>query len=337
MSRGTGWSFGFRLSSAPGTFHAVRLTSPLVAALLVSVAVSVRADDLADFQRARNAYDTGDYPLAAQRFDELLQREPPPSRAIREECLQYLGASLLFQGNSRDAGVAFERLLVLEPEWEMDPAVFPTPILDEFAQIKAEMRERLQALQAAEQQLAELERQRRAEEERLRREALEEALRPRYLLREDQDRSLFLAFVPFGVGQFQNGHDTKGWTFFGIETALFAANAWTFFAWDWYTRERAGASGARAEQAASFAEGYKIASWAILGTLLATMAAGVIDSLVGYYAEPETGWRLVSEEDVPEDQRLPVRDPDEFLPPHEPGPDEAPPTATLGLTLSFPF
>jgi hypothetical protein len=325
----------------PATFRPVRWTAPLGAALLICVAAAAAADDLADFQRARNAYDTGDYPLAATRFRELLERDPPPSRAIREECLEFLGASLLFQGSSREGAIAFERLLVLEPDWEMDPAIFPTPILDEFARVKAEMRERLQALQAAEQQVAEIERQRRIEEDRLRREALAEALAPRYLVHEGQNRSLFLAFVPFGVGQFQNGQDTKGWTFFGLETALFAANAWTFLAWDWYTREtRSSTDLARRQQAADYAEGYKIASWAILGALLATMVGGIIDSLVLYEAA-STDWRLVPPEEVPEGERLPVRSPDEFLPPLDDpsvparSPDSAAPPVSLSLSWAF--
>ena len=315
------------------------LVSAFFACLLVLAAGRAAADDLADFQHARNAYNTGDYELAVERFRDLLGRDPPPSRAIREECLQFLGASLLFQGNSDQAAAMFDQLLVLEPDWELDPAVFPTPILDVFARVKEQMRERLAALQAVEQQLAELERQRLLEEDRQRRQALAAALEPRYLARVSDDRHLVLAFVPFGVGQFQNGQETKGWTFLGLEAALFAANAWTFLSWDWYTREwneaRAAGADLRAEQAAGFAEGYKIASWAVLGSLLAVMVAGVIDALV-LYEDPGTQWRLLSADEVPEERRLPVRDPAEFLPPPPPGPDEALPAA-VSLGWSFPF
>jgi hypothetical protein len=317
----------------------VRLAAPLAAASLILLAVAARADDLEDFQRARNAYDSGDYPLATERFRELLEREPPPSRAIREECLQYMGASLLFQNLTRDGDVAFERLLVLEADWELDPGIFPTPILDEFARVKAEMRERLAALQAAELQLAEIERARRIEEDRQRRAALEAALEPRYLLRIDEGRrNLFLAFMPFGVGQFQNGQEEKGWAFFGTEAALFAANAWTFFAWDWYTRESHSSDDPlRRQQASDYANGYKIASWTILGTLLATMVAGIIDALV-FYEEPTSTWQLIPPEDVPEEHRLPVRSPDEFLPPLDLGPGEAPPAApAVSLSWTFRF
>jgi hypothetical protein len=271
-----------------------------------------------------------------------LERDPPPSRAIREECLEFLGASLLFQGASREGAIAFERLLVLEPDWELDPAIFPTPILDEFARVKNEMRERLEALQAAELQIAEIERQRRIDEDRVRREALAEALEPRYLVHEGQNRSLFLALVPFGVGQFQNDQDTKGWTLFGLEAALFAANAWTFLSWDWYTREShaVDSGAARRQQAADYADGYKIASWAILGALLATMVAGVIDSLV-FYEAASTDWRLVPPDQIPEHQRLPPRSPDDFLPPlDDPSVparslDAAAPPVSLSLSWSF--
>ena len=110
----------------------------------------------------------------------------------------------------------------------------------------------------------------------------------------------------------------------------------TFLSWDWYTREsREWYETSRGAQAAGYAEGYKIASWAILGSLLAVMVAGVIDALV-FYEDPGTQWRLLAPEEVPEDRRLPVRDPAEFLPPPPAGPDEAlPAAATIGW--SFPL
>jgi hypothetical protein len=319
----------------------VRFAGPFLAASLLLVAGRAAADDLEDYQRARNAYDTGDWALAVERLQELLQREPTPSRAIREESLQYLGASLLFLERVSEADAAFEQLLVLDPEWELDSAAFPTPILDEFARIKAQMRDRLAVLQAAAQQAAEAERLRRLEEYQRRRAALAEALAPRYLARTEEDRTLFLAFVPFGVGQFQNGQDTAGWAFFGVEAGLALANAWTFLAWDWYTREwneadRADAP-ARAAQAADYARGYKIASWTVLGTLLATMAAGVIHALV-FYEEPRTEWMLIPLEEVPEEYLLPVRDPDEFLPPpDESVPADAGPAPAIGFDLRLRF
>ena len=317
----------------------MRRIAPLVLALLAAPASPAAADDLLDFEQALNAYRTADYPTAVAGFRSLLDREPPPSRAIREECLQYLGAALLFQVESNEASAAFERLLVLEPDWELDDGVFPTPILDAFRIVQNEMRERLEALRRAELALAEMERQRRMEEYRLRLESLGDALQPRYLVREENAGSLFLAFVPLGVGQFQNRHEAKGWTLFGIEAGLFAANAWTFLAWDWYTRESAdrNSSPERRQQAADFAYGYKVASWTILGALLATMVGGIIDALV--YYDDTSAWRLLEPHEIPEDLRLPVRRPEEFLPPPE---DSVPaedaggaPPVSLSLTWWF--
>ncbi|MBI5486729.1 MAG: hypothetical protein HY905_05315 [Deltaproteobacteria bacterium] len=314
----------------------MRRIVPLVLALLGFLAAPAAADDLLDFEQAMDAYRSADYPTAIERFQALVDpdRDPLPSRAIREECFKYLGAALLFQGETNDAAGAFERLLVLDTDAELDESVFPAPILDAFRVVKDQMRERLEALRLDEIRAAE----RRMEEYQRQLGLLGEALRPRYLVREDNDHSLFLAFVPFGVGQFQNGQDAKGWTLFGVEAGLFAANAWTFLAWDWYTREaHADTSAARQQQAADYANGYKIASWAILGTLLATMVGGIIDALVFY--DESTAWRLLPPEDVPEDLRLPVRRPEEFLlPPDDSVParaPDAPPSVSLSLTLTF--
>lgn len=290
-------------------------------------ALPAAADDLGEFQQARNAYQTGEWALAAERFEALLEREPPASRAIREESLQYLGATRLFLGLREEADAAFERLLILDPDWELDAAVFPTPVLDEFSRIKMLMRERLASLRQAEAAAAEADRQRRIEQYGRDREALSEALAPQYLARLDTPRSLYLAFVPFGVGQFQNGEDTKGWVFFGLEAALLAGNIWTFLSWDWYTRERAEAQAGdydrRAEEAAAFADGYRIASWTLLGAFVAIAVAGIIDAIV-MFDDPGIQWRRIGTDEVPEEYRLPSRDPDDYLrPPPELAPQEA--------------
>ncbi len=297
-------------------------------ALLLLATAPSRADDMADLQLARNAYHAGEYALAARRFEDLVTREPPAATTIRTEALQYLGASRLYLGDTERARAAFEQLLILDPRWDVSPVIFPSAIVDEFTRVRLEMADRLDALDAAAQARREAAR---ADHER-RRAALADALLPRYLAIADQERSLHLCFVPLGVGQFQNGHDVKGWVFLGAEVALAAANVWTFWAWHWYTSEWAdNPNSQRGADAAAFANGYKTASWAILGTLAAVVLLGIVDALI-FFEDPPPLWRSLAPEDVPAEHRLPVRDPGEFLPP----PDDAA-AATFGFDLQLRF
>ena len=180
-----------------------------------------------DLEQARSAYQFGDYQkvirlLVPLLYPQVSLTDPPGQAAARK----LLGLSYLFERNESAAEREFLALLQLDPDFQLDPLLDPPPFVDFFNRVRAKYKE----------QLAEGERRRREEEE-IRRLAeakrAEEAARAAAERLEEKlfvwvvdapPRSRWLALVPFGVGQFQNGHDTKGQFLLWSEAVLAAAS-----------------------------------------------------------------------------------------------------------------
>jgi len=171
-----------------------------------------RADDLTDFEAARTRYDRHDYVRAADTFRTLVGTDPPriTNALLVLESRKYYGASLLFLGKKEEARVQFRRLLQQEPGYALDPLAFPTEVVALFDLVKSEVHREVEHQREQEEALkAEVERGVRAAEE-LRRYNLE---RLRTLAEQETQltqNSRWIATVPFGVGQFQNGHKGLG-------------------------------------------------------------------------------------------------------------------------------
>lgn len=189
---------------------------------LVGGPLSAAADDLEDFGRAHDAYQAEDYALSAQRFEQLVGGATPrlQNEPLILEARKYLAASYLFLDRRPDAENQFALLLRAEPTYELDPIAFPREVLTVFASI----RERIDAEREAEarvtrerqEQAARLgEARARQDRERLARLT---ALASTETIEQESSRAI--ASIPFGVGQFQNGDETLGWTFAITEGAL---------------------------------------------------------------------------------------------------------------------
>jgi len=209
--------------------------------LLVSVAVllacwtaRVRANDFEEFEKARSAYDSQDYARAASLFEALAGGDVPQltNRSLVLESKKYLGASYLFLGKLSQAEQEFTRLLRMDPGYLLDPLGFPEEVQRLFARVKQQLE--------AERRASEEERRR--EELRVQREKTERAERERErwerltALAEVETvhevRSRWVALVPFGAGQFQNGHASLGAILAVSEGSLLALSIVTYFLHD---------------------------------------------------------------------------------------------------------
>ena len=175
---------------------------------------SVRADAFDDFRRAQRLFEAQDFQGAARRLEGLVGGEVPQVEGpLRLESRKYLGASYVFLERSEDAERQFEALLEEDPQHRLDPVAFSRDVVELFDRVRV----RLSEAAAAEE-----ERRRQAEEEAARREVelaqreQERVARLEALARQEVvevQNSRFLASIPFGVGQFQNGDEVLGWTF----------------------------------------------------------------------------------------------------------------------------
>lgn len=208
--------------------------------VLVLAAPHASADEQSDVAKARAAYEAKNYDDADRRLWALLNPETGTLRdpGLRTQARMYWAATMLAKKNTQDASKIFETLLLDDPSFEPDPLSFPGDVIDAFIDTRKRIVDKInaakaeQARQAAERKAREEEEKRRAAE-RLR---LLERLATEEKVTEHHSR--WVALIPFGVGQFQNGQKVLGWVFLGTEAACLvgAAVAFPFYV---YNRGRA--------------------------------------------------------------------------------------------------
>jgi hypothetical protein len=106
--------------------------------------------------------------------------------------------------------------------------VFPGAFLDRFADVRGKLRQELEAKAKALAEAERVAREREAERERLEKlriAKLEELARQEYRV---QESSRWIAMLPFGAGQFQNGQSAWGWAFLSTEGLLAGTSVVTY-------------------------------------------------------------------------------------------------------------
>jgi len=199
----------------------LRSVSILLAVLAVSFTGALaRADDATELERAKSSYDAGRYAEGIERFRELLNPAAPnalhePSAIGRARA--YYAACLIALGRSDEADVEIEKVIRQNPVFSPDPVAFPGKVVDRFIEIKSRLKGEIEAAfraRAAAEQAAKasVERQQREYIEHLQRLASQETVVVRH--------SRWVAMIPFGAGQFQNGQSELGYVFLLAESAL---------------------------------------------------------------------------------------------------------------------
>lgn len=173
---------------------------------------AAKANDFEEFEAARQAYESQDYAQATELFEELVGGDVPrlENRSLVIESEKYLGASYLFLSKLPQAEAHFEKLLHMEPEYMLDPLAFPEDVQRLFAQVKTRLDSDRAAREAAKKAEEERTRQAKLERDRKERERWDQLIALAGKEQVVEERSRVLAVVPFGVGQFQNGHDGLG-------------------------------------------------------------------------------------------------------------------------------
>lgn len=198
--------------------------------LCALVTTSAAADDFEDFDRARQAYDAQDYDEAARLFEGLVVGEVPRVRnpTLLIEGRKYLGATYLFLDRPEDAARVFEAMVRQDPDYAIDSLAFPASVVRAFEEVQSRVRRELNA--AEEEESRRRDEARRREEQRLA-EQLVRVQRLEELASQETveiQNNRFFATLPFGVGQFQNGHRSFGIALAISESLLLATSITTF-------------------------------------------------------------------------------------------------------------
>jgi tetratricopeptide (TPR) repeat protein len=273
----------------------------LVAVLMAAFALPASADELSDFEAARRSYDKQSYAKAERGLESLVGGVVPRARnpVVRLEARKYLGATYLFLGKGKEAREQFRLLLEEDPEYDIDPVAFPEAVVETFQEVRAEVTAELaerEALDAARQQ-----RERAGELEELilqqqRIQALEELAATETV---EKVNSRWIAALPWGIGQFQNGNRKLGIMFAVTESAFLAASIATFIGHNSLRDENPAPS--ELERAQRVERALRIGNWVSVGALLSFYVAGVVEAEVRF--QPVI--RTTRKRELPDDLQRP--------------------------------
>jgi hypothetical protein len=188
---------------------------------------SDRPDSLSDdaeLARVVSLVEAAKYDQCVAELDRLLDpngKRPLKDPAVVETARLYHATCYIGIGKPELADEPLRQAIRKNPQMRTpDSLLFPPQVIDRFISLRDSM---IDELRATEQ--TNIEKARRQAEERLRvdNERWAYMLQLERLAREEvvvvRNRR-WIAAVPFGVGQFQNGSQALGWVFFGTEAAL---------------------------------------------------------------------------------------------------------------------
>ncbi|MCH2108438.1 MAG: hypothetical protein MK135_03860 [Polyangiaceae bacterium] len=172
--------------------------------------------EAANLDRIRGFYTLGEYQACSEALTPLVSEGSPQIFAdpdLLERGRLYLATCLLLQSKRESARRALRAALDADPLMARpDDLTFPPPLIRLFSEVRKEVEEQISKKEEDELVRLRLEQERakRLEEERRRREVrLYELASQETVVAEG---SRWIAALPFGAGQFQNGH--QGWGFF---------------------------------------------------------------------------------------------------------------------------
>ena len=190
--------------------------------LRLLVPAAARADDAGSLEKALSAYVAHRYEDAEARLRALLD---PVKGTLTDpydvaDARMYLGAVLVAQGKKDEANKTFEALLLSKPDYQPDPLRVSLEAIDAFIDTRTRLHDQLIKIEA---DVMQKEREQRNKDEAMRQKWLQrQALLEKFASEEVvvRENSRWVALLPFGVGQFQNGQDGAGWAFLATESML---------------------------------------------------------------------------------------------------------------------
>lgn len=288
--------------------RSLALTAVLLAGSFI--ASPAQADEVADFGAAQGAYGQGDYARAVTLFEAMVGGTTPriQNEVLISESRKYLAAALLFEGREADARAQFTRLIESNPDYILDSVAFPAAVYAMFSEVKAQVRAEA-AERAATQEAAERERRERAirqlvaQQERI---ARLEVLAQEVTVEESNSR--WIAALPFGTGQFQNGHRTLGLGLLTAEIFLATTSVATFI-YHQFLLERADAMERPVDDLLlRLDRGVRITNQISTALLGAVALGGIIDAQIRF----REGGSTTRRRELPEDLQgiEPLEDPE---------------------------
>ena len=177
-----------------------------------------------DVARVRTEFEYGNFADAMKRASDRIDRGNL-SEADVIELHKYAGLSAFYLNHKPEAERHLWALLQLDPDYSLDPFVVPPPAIAYFEGLRKQHAAQLSAIREERRRSAER-RKENEERERSRVEAEEQRRRLEELARQASTtqvhkQSFVVNFLPFGMGQFQQGR-TKTGVIFAVTEGVFA-------------------------------------------------------------------------------------------------------------------
>ena len=254
----------------------------LLALLLASS--TAQADSVSErFSKAKLQFDYKNFGNAIDLLKKLLYPEVKLSdEANIVKAREMLGLAYFYTGAEAEAREEFTALLYLQPTYRLDAFLVPPPAVQFFDEIwkDPEMKARLE----------QIEKERQAIEDKKKPPTL---VRRIYLERTTTENWRFLAFMPFGIGQIQNGDTTLGIIMASTQGLALLSNIVTGSLR--YALEEDG--GGYTDP--SIAQGLMVTQYVSLGVFGALWIYSMIDANVHYVDEDVEPFERVREEVEP--------------------------------------
>lgn len=187
-------------------------------------AETIELTDEAELAKIVGLYEAGKYGECANALRPLLDpksRQRLRDRQVVENARIYLAACLIGSGRPEAADeplrAAIRDNMQMKPP---DSLLFPPPVVERFLRVRQSLYDEIRRAEDERLQKARREAERRLERERAERERVLElerlATREVVIIKNRR----WIALVPFGVGQFQNGNEGLGWVFLTSQAVL---------------------------------------------------------------------------------------------------------------------
>jgi tetratricopeptide (TPR) repeat protein len=193
-----------------------------------------RADDAQELELGKNRFDAGRYDEAHARLSAMLDASLPTCEKASSGSCRISDTDLIERARALDAAslialkrypeaeAQIETILRQNPTYAPNPALFPQEVVDRFTQVRGRLRDELEkeaqarAARALQKRLAE--QQFREAQEKW----IGDVQRLAALERRVEINSRWVALLPLGIGQYQNG-DTRLGVFFTASELLLGA------------------------------------------------------------------------------------------------------------------
>lgn len=205
---------------------------------------------------------------------------PPPRLAAILPAVRKVYAASLFAARRRaDARAQIERLLREDPSARLDPSQYEPAFVRLFEETARALGPELARITSERAIAANQREAQRVAQRRLARELMTTQLRVERAPR-------WLAFVPFGVGQFANQQPVAGGLFLGFEVAFAAMSAVSLAVHQGLVAPQGTTlQGPENQSRATLTTQMEVLNYASLGLLAATVIAGVIHANVTWVPE----------------------------------------------------